>query len=342
MKNYGSTRKTHPSLHSDTCAGKSGSGPGTDDDEFWSSFCDAGEIGCNTPRKAVQSLEKSDIYDDLEHENFFDDDIHLDDSYDLPSAAGIYQAGTKMSDYENQSMFVPEKTFSSGFERRLHTEAPPKPSFGGNHERYTLDNDEQLMSENLYSTEYSSVKKQVPPIFTGRKRIIDEMFDVDDENCSSRKLPRKSSALDGITDVTNTLTCKVDSKDLSNCSESSKQHCLKTTGKSFNNYTQYRQRQHPVTIYKPCATSKKNPPMTHLRPALSQTRQFPPSPAVALAMSEPSAVRVPVPAHGMRDSLDMCESSWVKSAATTPAAPTTCSFFSAGSVDTYVIKSSYI
>lgn len=165
------------------------------EDEFWSEFCEAGDIG-SASKQPLAELERPGDYC-LEQEDFFGDDIAppLDDSYEMS-----YNA------YQPNSEILLNKEHPTADSNRARMDASSRFPFRYYQAESVLEDAvavdiEERVSEDT-SSSYRSFEKQQMPVFPKRrKRMIDEILDVESEKSAnastttpSSLIPRSSTA----------------------------------------------------------------------------------------------------------------------------------------------------
>ena len=291
------------------------------DDDFWSSFCGDSETGCTGQQwKGKQSVHYLEELGDYDAEDHFieEDSIHLDDNYELPSYGSVIynKKDTKhlSPNYASSSGLYKACHVSNGSHKASH--ARTSPSF--HLSQYVAENSfgteecKKAASEDL-SAMYYNVENQMPSFHKNRKRAIDEMYDIDNEDFNSAKFPLvtpRSSDVDGRANVKKNFTKHSSNHYSSNTEAQENSHAKKTS-----NFTT------PMTA------------RSQVAPLQPTTRQLPPPPPVQEQQppAQHSKATLQTPAfYGGEESAALA----MRRVPCMSLVPATCSsFFTAGAVD---------
>lgn len=150
---------------------------------LWSSFCDSSEMDCKYQHEPKHQFTDNIGDYDFESEEFFDDSdltTGLHDSYDLPSASYQSTSGTLIdidskvigNSGESCSRRQSHNIDSSLFHRK-------QKATGGDF----FSEEGALMSEDSVDVGCQGLNDRMPSFLRRRKRIIDEIYDANSENC---------------------------------------------------------------------------------------------------------------------------------------------------------------
>lgn len=295
-----STRTVPPSLHPEP--------QHSDDQEFWSSFCDTGEASWQEEWQREASIDLSELYDceSLQFEDEFYDPVHSEGSA-LPSTSSAYQP------HSTTSGPPPPAASSSAGGRSCDANTESRVSEGSKHGGYGPPSLEEADSEDL---EYSELERGVALLRKGRKRLIDEILEVEDENCLNTANTRYTQS------SSSTITAGGNDNSWSTCSGGSKVQISAS---------------HPKLS---CTDGFKWPRQS---PTMSEMHGKPQSwkkvssgtvpastPVIPTQSAAPVTYADAIPAPPVPSTPAACTPVPVKCM----SAPVTCSFFTAGSVDT--------
>lgn len=293
------------------------------DDDFWSSFCEDSESGCASQQwKGKQSVHCLEELGDYAEDHFIvEDSIHLDDSYELPSYGNIIYSN------KNRRHLSPNygSTASSGSYKAANaSRASTSPSFHLNQyvagDSFGPEEYEKSVSEDL-SAMYYNVENQMPSFHKNRKRAIDEMYDIDNEDLNSVKFPvtpRSFSDVDGRANAKKHFTKNSSNRYSSNTEPQENSRAMKTSNLTPG---------HMQNASK-CASNFTIPRNVRSEVApLQPTRRQLPSPSPIQEQPQPPALY----GHGQGAKSAALATRRVPCMSSVPA--TCSSFFTAGAVD---------
>ncbi len=143
------------------------------DDEFWSLFNDTAETETCKAKSSSLGLDEIEDYDTQEPENFDENslDMYLGNRYSFQSDSSIYQQRQATSNRSQTVSKPKDDTLRSSLQSR-----PPRLSLqcsGESCSSVAIENSSSALREPPV------ISKKVPPFINGRKRIIDEILDLD-------------------------------------------------------------------------------------------------------------------------------------------------------------------
>lgn len=250
------------------------------DEEFWSTFSEAGEMGLSSKQPSPLELMDSEDYS-LEQRDLYGDEDFLDDSYEV-SSFGAYQPEGNSLYSKNNTKPYPSKT--------AHTGAGWSAPFQVGS---AFEDEEQTPQD--ASSNSRGFKK--PGFLNRRKRMIDEILDVAGENSlnasSVSSKPSSSSAGNKF------LATSAPMYGASRTGVKSKQVSLpKKTTNSSSSRAQWSSLS-PVTDY---STPSVSPAKADITPAAPYSSYSTSKPAFGYSTSFPVKKNVP-PTRPMKESV---------------------------------------